>query len=64
MSKKPKKVKPAVKITAQPALDVPKSLTLIAALANRLLEEGHWTKAATKALSGKEELNPHPEVHE
>jgi hypothetical protein len=60
MSKKPKKI---VNNTAQPALDVPKSLTLIAALANRLLEEGHWTKAAKVALSGKEELNPHPEVH-
>jgi hypothetical protein len=44
--------KPAVNITPITPIDTEKSLKLIAAIANRLLEEGHWTKAAKVALSG------------
>jgi hypothetical protein len=43
---------PAVNNTAPTPIDPEKSLKLIAAIANRLLEEGTWVNVAKVALSG------------
>jgi hypothetical protein len=61
--KKVAKAKPTNIKQETPELNIEKSLSIIAALASRLLEEGSWIKVVKKELAGQAELNPNPEVH-